>query len=52
MRKPVPKKCWPAAFFTSSKQIDGYQDTEHYRVARDFLADPERFLTHLFGDRD
>lgn len=27
-----------------------YQDTEHYRVTRDFLAHPEQFFRHLFGD--
>jgi len=29
-----------------------YQDTEHYRITRDFLADPERFFKHLFTDRE
>jgi predicted ATPase len=29
-----------------------YQDTEHYRITRDFLADPERFFKHLFFDRE
>lgn len=27
-----------------------YQDTEHFRVTRDFLANPERMLRVLFGD--
>jgi predicted ATPase len=26
-----------------------YHDTEHYRVARDFLSCPERFFKHLFA---
>jgi predicted ATPase len=26
-----------------------YQETEHYRVTRDFLASPERFFKHLFS---
>ena len=29
-----------------------YHDTEHYRITRDFLADPERFFKHLFIDRE
>ncbi|HZJ64931.1 MAG TPA: AAA family ATPase [Kofleriaceae bacterium] len=29
-----------------------YQDTEHYRITRDFLADPERYFKHLFFDRE
>ena len=29
-----------------------YHDTEHYRITRDFLADPERFFKHLFTDRE
>lgn len=28
-----------------------YQDTEHFRVMRDFLADPEGALERLFGQR-
>jgi predicted ATPase len=31
------------------QQID-YQDTEHYRVTRDFLNAPERYFKHLFDD--
>lgn len=27
-----------------------YSDCEHYRLTRDFLASPARFLTHLFAD--
>lgn len=27
-----------------------YQDTEHYRITRDFLNAPERFLRHLFEE--
>ena len=27
-----------------------YHDTEHYRVTRDFLASPDRYFKHLFGD--
>jgi predicted ATPase len=33
------------------EQVD-YRDTDHYRVTRDFLASPERFLRHLFDDPD
>jgi len=29
-----------------------YHDTEHYRITRGFLADPERFFKHLFTDRE
>jgi predicted ATPase len=29
-----------------------YRETEHFRVTRDFLASPERFFRHLFGDSD
>jgi predicted ATPase len=28
-----------------------YEDTEHYQITRDFLADPSRFFKHLFGNR-
>lgn len=28
-----------------------YRDTEHYRLTRDFLSDPERYLHHLFAER-
>ena len=27
-----------------------YQDTEHFKLTRDFLNDPERFLRHLLAD--
>jgi len=27
-----------------------YEDTEHFKITRDFLAGPERFLKHLLGD--
>jgi predicted ATPase len=27
-----------------------YEDTEHYLITRDFLANPEQFLKHLFAD--
>jgi predicted ATPase len=27
-----------------------YEETEHYRITRDFLACPERFLKHLLSD--
>ena len=30
----------------------GYHDTEHYRITRDFLANPESFFRHLFADRE
>lgn len=33
----------------SIHEID-YRETEHYRVTRDFLNAPERFLRHLFDD--
>ncbi len=29
-----------------------YDETEHYRITRDFLADPERFFKHLFANRN
>lgn len=29
-----------------------YRETEHYRVTRDFLNGPERFLHHLFAEED
>jgi predicted ATPase len=28
----------------------GYEETEQYLPARDFLADPGRFLNHLLAD--
>jgi len=28
-----------------------YEDTEHFRITRDFLSDRERFFRHLFGPR-
>ncbi len=27
-----------------------YADTEHYRVTRDFLLDPERAISRLFAE--
>lgn len=33
----------------SIQKID-YRDTEHYRLTRDFLNAPERYLQHLFDD--
>ena len=27
-----------------------YEDTEHYKITRDFLACPQRFLKHLFSE--
>ena len=27
-----------------------YRDTEHYRLARDFLNDPDRYLRHLLAN--
>lgn len=27
-----------------------YRDTEHYRLSRDFLNDPDRYLRHLLAD--
>lgn len=27
-----------------------YEDTEHYRITRDFLNAPERFYRYLFED--
>ena len=29
-----------------------YRDTEHFRLTRDFLADPERYFRHLFDAPD
>jgi predicted ATPase len=29
-----------------------YQETDHYRVTKDFLNAPERFYRHLFDDRE
>ena len=29
------------------EEIDSYQETEHYRVTRDFLMNPERMLEVL-----
>jgi predicted ATPase len=29
-----------------------YEQTEHYQITRDFLADPTRFFKHLFTGRD
>jgi hypothetical protein len=29
-----------------------YQDTDHYRLTKDFLDDPERFYRHLLSDED
>ncbi len=29
-----------------------YEDTEHYRLTRSFLLDPERYFRHLFADDD
>jgi predicted ATPase len=29
-----------------------YEDTEHYRVTKDFLDSPERFFKHLFAGED
>jgi predicted ATPase len=28
----------------------GYKETEHYRITKDFLDNPERFFHHLFDD--
>jgi predicted ATPase len=28
----------------------GYRETQHFLITRDFLASPERFFKHLFGD--
>ena len=33
-------------------RVVAYQDTEHYRVTRDFLQQPDRFLRHLLGAAD
>jgi len=30
----------------------GYQETEHYRITKDFLNAPERFFKHLFSSDD
>ncbi len=35
----------------SIEQID-YRDTEHYRLTRDFLNAPERYLRHLFASEE
>ena len=29
-----------------------FEDTEHYRITKDFLDAPERFYRHLFGKED
>lgn len=29
-----------------------YADTDHFRITRDFLNGPERYLKHLFGDSE
>jgi predicted ATPase len=37
---------------TDGIELTGYTDTEHYRVMRDFLANPERMLNILFAPDD
>jgi hypothetical protein len=27
-----------------------YEDTDHYRVTKQFLASPERYFRHLFSE--
>jgi predicted ATPase len=48
--------CYPGATIFSMdgdsiREID-YRDTEHYKVTREFLNAPERYLRHLLASRD
>jgi predicted ATPase len=47
--------CYPGAVVLSLdgdeiKQID-YRDSEHYRLTKEFLDDPDRYFHHLFSDQ-
>lgn len=40
------------SFEDDSIKIVPYHETEHYRLTRAFLNDPERYFRHLFADAD
>jgi len=42
-------EAWIYSFSNEGVKQVAYQDTEHYRITRDFLINPQRMLKHLLA---